>query len=475
MRPGSLLAWAGGAQPSLLRETPADATRYSAMGAVLIGTAGMAALSATFALTTAVQLALAPAIVVGLLWGALIFSLDRMLVISMSRQTGFWRNLGAAVPRLGLALLIGTVISVPLVLRIFEPELNNELQVMHSENLIANQKKLDEQFADIATTQSRVDQQQAVASGTAVPVVSADPDVKAAQATVDSAQKAYDQAAAKAQCELNGGCGTKSEGDGPAYQAAKADADRNLGRLNRASARLQEVTAVATARIGSGAATARTSAAEELKTLVPALEGRKAARTEAQRDLDAGEQGNTGLLARLEALERLSDGHPTMWAAHLALMALFACIELLPVLAKLLSGNKTSLYDQLVAKREGRALAVEQRWQDQQDEIDTLRAGARRTLEADRLDQQVDSGRRANTLLAEKQEGIARQAIEMWGKVAAERTDEELARWYQRYSRSAVTQAFVPQQTHPTTNDHFPVNGQPPGTPHTPPAHVAGP
>src|SRR5690348_8177868 len=107
-----------GAQPDLLRQAPADKTRYTAMGGVLLTTAAVAGVSAAFALNTAVGLDPVSSVVVGVLWGWVIFNLDRMLIISLTRHGGRWRNVLTAVPRVLLAVVIGFVISAPLVLRI---------------------------------------------------------------------------------------------------------------------------------------------------------------------------------------------------------------------------------------------------------------------------------------------------------------------------------------------------------------------
>ena len=69
-------------------------------------------------------------------------------------------------------------------------------------------RQLDQEFADITPLQKQVDDLQAVASGQAQPAVNTDSDVQAAQKQVDAAQTAYEKAAANAQCELNGSCGT---------------------------------------------------------------------------------------------------------------------------------------------------------------------------------------------------------------------------------------------------------------------------
>ena len=467
-----LLAWLGGAQRKILRDTPGDAARYSSMGAVLIGTAAVAALSATFALNTAVKLPMAGAAVVGALWGLLILSLDRMLVISMSTRSGFLSKLGSALPRLFLALLIGAVISVPLVLRIFEPEINSELQLMHAESVIEKQKKLDEQYADIPGRQAKVDELQPIANGGIPPSVSGDPDVKAATAAVTTAQKAYDNAAKRAQCELDGSCGSRQPGHGPAWQAAQARADEAQRTLDAAKRKLAQVERATAARISGGAAAAQQAARQELELLQPQLRQQIADRDAAQRRLESSERENTGLLARIEALDRLSSGRPLMLVAHWALILLFACIELLPVIAKLLSGSgRPSLYDQLVKRREDDVLAADQIWSDAQQERVDLDVGARREIDRHRAAIQVEGAKAANAKLAAKQQEIAERAIEVWAQVAMERTDDDLARWYAQHSRAAQP----PPPVIPTSPLSHPTGSNGWAAPTTPPAAPAGP
>ncbi|MFY1634750.1 DUF4407 domain-containing protein [Solwaraspora sp. WMMB335] len=434
------LAWLGGGQPELVSLAPRDAARYNSMGAVLLGTAGMAALSATFALHTAVQLPTATAAVVGLLWGLLILSLDRMLVITMSGQSGFWRAAVAALPRLGLALLIGTVISMPLVLRIFQPEIDSELEVMHAESLTAAQQTLDEQYQDIPSLQQRIAELVPVANGERRASVADDPDVQAARAQVAAARDDYETAAEKARCEFTGECGTGDPGDGPAYQQAKAAADNALARLDAAEAELREVQARAEQVISGANGSAQQQAQQQLDSLQPRLAGRIAERDATQGRLTAAEQDNSGLLARLEALERLSHGRPLMWLAHGALAALFACIELLPVLAKLLSGAKRpSLYDKLVDRRERQTLDTDEVRTDRRQQTIRQRESARSQLDKHRVDLQLEAGKTANEQLVGKQKEIAQRAIDIWGEVASKRSDEELARWYARYAADPPT------------------------------------
>jgi len=413
-----------GAQPEVLRKARTDTVKYTAMGGVLLTTAGVAGVSAAFALNTAVGLPAVAAVIAGVLWAVVIFNLDRMLIVSMTRQSGWWRNLLMAVPRLVLAIVIGAVISVPLVLRIFQPEINSELQVMHAENLITAQKKLDEQFADVGPMQEKVDGLQAVASGASQPSVSGDPDVVAAQKQVDEAQAAYDKADADRQCELVGSCGTGVPGVGEAERQAERKANEARDALNAAKAKLSAATAAAQAKIGGSVTSNKEAATAELKTLVPLLDQRKADRAAAQARLDSGELNDEGLLARLEALDRLSADRASMAAANWALFLLFMLIEILPVAVKLMSMvGPPTLYDRLLAREE---TTLETRATMQDDVVVQL--------EQHRVTEQIRQGKQANTVLVDKQSEIARKAIDVWGEIATSRSEEELARWYARHS-----------------------------------------
>lgn len=426
-----LLARLAGAQPGVLGRARTDKTKYTAMGGVLLTTAGVAGVSAAFALNTAVGLPAPVAVLAGALWALVIFNLDRMLIVSMTRQSGWLRNVLTAVPRVVLAVVIGAIISVPLVLRIFQPEINAELPRLHSDNLIAAQQKLDQEYADVAPLQKQVDDLQAIASGQAQPAVDADPDVQTAQKQVDTAQAAYDKAADAAQCELNGGCGTGVRGVGEAYRQAKAQAEEARTALDQAQAKLKAATDAATSRISTSASVNREAAQQQLGTLAPALEQRKQARAARQTTLGSSENNSEGLLARLEALDRLSRDNPTMRSANWALFLLFLLIEVLPVLVKLLAmvGPET-LYDKLLRNEEG---TLESRA--------TLDNDNAVQLDKHRVDEQLRAGKEANTALVDKQSEIARKAIDVWGKIATSRSDAELARWYAQHAGSTAPPA----------------------------------
>src|SRR3712207_4694238 len=118
-RIGNGLAVLSGARPDVLEAAPGARPRFVALGGVLLSTGGLAVLSAAFALHMALGVWWPFALLVGLGWGAVIVNLDRMLLVGMAHDASLKRNLLLAVPRVGLALILGAVVATPLTLQVF--------------------------------------------------------------------------------------------------------------------------------------------------------------------------------------------------------------------------------------------------------------------------------------------------------------------------------------------------------------------
>lgn len=115
-----------GAYMKILDACPSEHTKYVGIGATIFLTACLAVLSGSFALYTLLQSTFA-AIFFGLLWGALIFNLDRYIVSSIRKEGRFWHEFGMAVPRLLLAVLISIVITKPLEVKLFHNQIKAEM------------------------------------------------------------------------------------------------------------------------------------------------------------------------------------------------------------------------------------------------------------------------------------------------------------------------------------------------------------
>jgi hypothetical protein len=404
-RIGNALAVLAGARGDILEVAPGARAKFVALGGVLLSTGGLAVLSAAFAVHMAVGVVWPLAIAIGLFWGLVIVNLDRMLLVGMAHDASLRRNLLMAVPRVGLALVLGIVISTPLTLQIFHKEIDTEIVALQAENSDAYQKSLDSdaRFAGLPDLRDQVAAEQAlVASGG-----QSDTALAPLQAELASAQAAYDQSLAtqqdlqsKAQCELNGTCGTGRPGTGEAYEQARAAADGQAAVVASAKSDLD----TATAALSSAQARSMQQAASSLETDQAEVARLTADQTRLQQAFDATNSDNTGILIRLQALGRLSDSNSTLWFAHFMLSLLFICIELLPVFMKtLLNFSPATAYDKLAEIRDDGDISVETMQQQTRREVERAQQELLILAEKERVDRQKEAvlaRRRARLQLA---------------------------------------------------------------------------
>ena len=204
------LATLAGGRYDVLEQTPTDRLKYTATGGVLLTTAAVAAVSAAFALQMAVRLPWWASLIAGAMWGVVILNLDRLLIIGMTRRAGWLRNIVGALPRVALAVLLGTVISTPLVLRIFQPEIDTELKALQNErnSKYATELEANPRYQVIPDLEKKLAETQSVADRSTDAAVAADPGVVAAEAEVTRARGVYEKAQSEATCEIDGTCGT---------------------------------------------------------------------------------------------------------------------------------------------------------------------------------------------------------------------------------------------------------------------------
>jgi hypothetical protein len=392
-RIGDGMAVLAGARPEVLAAAPGARARFVALGGVLLSTGGLAVLSAAFAVHMALGVWWPFAFVVGLGWGTVIVNLDRMLLVGMAHDGSFRRNLMLAVPRVALALVLGVVIATPLTLQVFHREIDTEVVALQAEASDAYKTSLDSdaRFKGLPALRSRVAAEQTVvATGGAT-----DPALAAVRSGAAGAQAAYSAALsryadlqAKAQCELNGTCGTGKAGVGSAYVEAQKAADAQAAVVASAKASLDSASAAVTAAQATGAQQATGNLATDQAELAR-LTGEQ---TKLQAAFDATNSNDTGILIRLEALSRLSDTNATLGAAHWLLALLFICIEILPVFMKtLLNFSPATTYDKLAALRDETDVAVEELQQEARQIVEQAQAELLVMAERERVDKQKDA------------------------------------------------------------------------------------
>lgn len=332
------LIWLSGARWDLLAYSPGDRAKYEGVGGAILITATLAGVSMTFALNTALNVFLPLAILAGAAWSLAIMQLDRWLVVSIQRRSEPWKNLYPAVPRLLLALLFGVVISTPLVLQIFRPEI--EAKIVELRQNDADAFRRQQQSGAVGATISRLSAQRdalqkIVASGGDTPQnPEADPKVVGLRSQLTRAETARDKAYKEWRCQLYGPC--KPTGPGP-LAAADEQAYRTAQRqVNKINGQIED----RKAQLTSNDQASRAQRVSDAKTALPQVQSRLADYTTQQqalqRTFDAKNRGSAGLLMRLKALDEVSKEDSTLNTARLLLLLLFTTIECLPVFVKLL-------------------------------------------------------------------------------------------------------------------------------------------
>jgi len=159
------LWWSAGADPYFMSMSPMqDRVKYAGIGGIVFCTGLLAAVSGGYAfytifgpkgdandysLTASIAVKIATLIFMAV-WGTIIFNLDRFIVSSTGKGDGTdsitWKEVGQALPRIIIALILGFAISSPLEIRILESEINAELSKFQEKYTQELNKETDSTF-----------------------------------------------------------------------------------------------------------------------------------------------------------------------------------------------------------------------------------------------------------------------------------------------------------------------------------------
>ena len=135
-----------GANRSLLEKCPTEGSKYAGIGATIFFTGIFASLAGAYALYTVFDNYIA-ATLFGIVWGLMIFNLDRYIVSSMRKEGNFKKEFYTALPRIVLAVFISLVIAKPLEMRVFEKEINSELELMEQKTIAEKEAQIKTRFS----------------------------------------------------------------------------------------------------------------------------------------------------------------------------------------------------------------------------------------------------------------------------------------------------------------------------------------
>ncbi len=294
-----------GVDYAILDKCPSDRNKYMGIGATVFFTGVLAFFSSGYALYTVFESYWA-AVAFGLIWGLMIFNLDRYIVMSMKSFGRWWRDGLVALPRLALAVLLALVISKPLEMKIFEKEIRAELVSMEQEVFKTQEDKVKARY------QPQIDELRAQVAGL--------------KAEIAAKAQSRDVLTQQAVQEADGTGGSGKKNLGPIYRAKKAEADKAQAELAALIAANEPLIA------------AKEQAAQTLEsTILTEISGLQ-------------RSAYDGLAARMDALGRLTEHSLPILYASLFLTLLFIAIETAPIFVKLISYR--SPYDYLLHEHE---------------------------------------------------------------------------------------------------------------------------
>ena len=299
-----------GSNVHILKKTPSEWNKFAGIGGIVLFTAVFATLSAGYAMFTIFDDIWA-SVGFAILWGLMIFNLDRYIVSSIKKTGTWWNQILMAIPRLILATFLGIIISKPLELKIFEKEVNKQLNTISQRNKTKLQAEMN----------GRILQQ----SGPF------DTEKKQIQAKTIAYQKSYDSAAVELEKEILG------------KQSSLTSGKVGYGTNAKRKAELKEQR--------------RQDLENYQKQIAPRLEyldkevSKVYTNIEKERDkTEIFEDQFNGFAARLQALDELGKNSAIIGVAAAFIMGLFITLEISPVLIKLISS--VGPYDYLLEKTE---------------------------------------------------------------------------------------------------------------------------
>lgn len=201
-----------GVHIELLKKCLVESSKYAGIGATIFFTGIFAAIAGSFALYTVFDSAWT-AVIFGLVWGLMIFNLDRYIVSSMRKEGNTIRELKTASPRIVLAVMISLVIAKPLEMKIFEKEIMSEVMLMEQQVYSLQENNIKARFQQ---DQQRLNNE-----------------ITSLKKEVDDKTIVRDKLMREAQEEADGTGGTKRRNAGPIYKIKKANADRVNSELEQ--------------------------------------------------------------------------------------------------------------------------------------------------------------------------------------------------------------------------------------------------
>lgn len=456
----NFLIFCSGADRGLISQCPkSEANKYASIGATVLLTGLLAAISSGYALYTIFrgeEYAMKAAIGFGLIWATVIFNLDRYIVSSLRKEGNWKKELLYATPRFVIAILISLVIAKPLEVRIFASRI--EQQILEDKRQKLEDEKLSIDKLNDLTKLENTMQGQTSELGTLDSLRQGDPtsddfkkiigDRNIALQDLNSVSKSNNPKISDYNFKIS-----QIKGDPNNYRVIKNDStgeviDRKLlsdanksvsdlsysrnillneikakqKRVENLDAEIQKLRndhkAIMAQRINE-------KEAEMAQTKQTKAQADSIAKSQFDESVRVKERSYTNnFITQVEALGNINaKTFSTMWWTSILLTLLFITIETAPIFVKLLS--KRGPYDELIERVEYEHYLEQQKIiSDRNDEINNLlveiqsmnklKGEVRMKTEKSKLDAELKANTSLLDEIAIRQADLAKLAIEKW-------------------------------------------------------------
>ena len=345
-----------GAHPEILDQCPTERPKFQNLGWVIFISAVLAMVSIWLMLASEWSLNSVLAFVITLAWGFIIIGIDRWLVTSIPAY--FPARLVVAAPRIILAMLLGAVISFPIVLQIFQPQINAEITVIRQQQtdaFVASQrgsavnKAINSWHGDVNNLEAVIN-----ARGNVPANPNADPEIQSLIKQRNLEMSLENHSYHQWQCLLSGGTGcparnvSLAQANENSYNQAKTQVRKLTAEIQQRQAQLDHISA-------TSAQTRYRQAISELPKARQQLNADTALESKQLNAFDVENNANRGFLLDLQALNQLSNKNSTVSTTSILLFLLFLIIATLPVIVKLT--QRPGIYETILQETAERELA----------------------------------------------------------------------------------------------------------------------
>jgi len=351
---GPRLRAIAGVQEELLARVPLETARYTALGALLVGTAMIAATSMWLALrqvsdaTWWFSIAL---LLPAFAWGGFILVVDRALITGIT-TTSQWRRSSTLAVRLVVAAVLGLVVAEPLILQVFHTAIEERITTERDDERDALRDGLV-RCNPVPGSAPAVPESPTACDGFLLAVGTG-----AASGTAELTD--LREAAADLQAQVDADRAAQLTLDETARRECAGEDGEGLSGLRGVGPLCGEARAVAEEFAAAAPIAPRVTELASLRSRIAELEGPTANSREAyQTERNALINGRVaelefngsaiGLLERLDTLDELTAGQPGLLFREWFLRAFLVAVDMLPVLVKVLGG--ITAYDRMADRR----------------------------------------------------------------------------------------------------------------------------